>query len=47
MQGNIKHVCTGRFNLLPEDIFMFQSKERVLRHRDFSVRVGKIIMKIK
>ena len=25
-QGNVKHICTDRFNLLEEDICMFQSK---------------------
>ena len=28
-QGNVKHICTNRFNLLGEDICMFQSKGRV------------------
>ena len=40
-QGNIKHLCTDRFNLLEEDICMFQSKGRVLLLGDFNARVGK------
>ena len=27
-QGNVKHICTDRFNLLEEGICMFQSKGR-------------------
>ena len=40
-QGNVKHICTDRFNLLEEDICMFQSKGRVLLLGDFNARVGK------
>ena len=40
-QGSIKHLCTDRFNLLEEDIFMFQSKGRVLLLGDFNTRVDK------
>ena len=39
-QGNIKHLCTDRFNLLEEDICMFQSKWQVLLLGDFNGRVG-------
>ena len=41
IQGNIKHVCTDRFNLLEEDISMFQSKRQVLLLGDSNTRVGK------
>ena len=40
-QGNVKHVCVERFNLLEEDVCMFQSKGRVLLLGDFNARVGK------
>ena len=40
-QGNVKYICTDRFNLLEEDICMFQSKGRVLLLGDFNARVGK------
>ena len=40
-QGNVKHICSDRFNLLEEDICMFQSKGRVLLLGDFNARVGK------
>ena len=40
-QGNVKHICTDRFNLLEEDICTFQSKGRVLLLGDFNARVGK------
>ena len=40
-QGNVKQVCNDRFNLLEEDICMFQSKGRVLVLGDFNARVGK------
>ena len=42
-QGNVKHTCTDRFNMLEEDtcICMFQSKGRILLLGDFNARVGK------
>ena len=40
-QPNVKHICTDRFNLLEEDICMFQSKRRVLLLGDFNAKVGK------
>ena len=40
-QGSVKQICTDRFNLLEEDICMFQSKGRVLLLGDFNARVGK------
>ena len=40
-QGNIKHLYTGRFNLLEGDICTLQSKGRVLLLGDFNARVGK------
>ena len=40
-QGNIKQICTDRFNLLEEDIRKFQSKGRVVLVGDFNARVGK------
>ena len=40
-QGSVKQVCTDRFNLLEEDICMFQSKGRVVLLGNFNARVGK------
>ena len=40
-QGNIKNLCTDRFNLLEESVYMFQSKGRILLLGNFSGRVGK------
>ena len=40
-QGNVKHICSDRFNLLEEDICMFHAKGRVLLLGDFNARVGK------
>ena len=39
-KGNVKHICTDRFNLLEEDICMFQSKGRDLLLGNFNARVG-------
>ena len=43
-QGNVKRICADRFNLLEEDVCMFQSKGRVLLLGDFNARVGKSIV---
>ena len=43
-QGEVKHICTDRLNLLQEDICMFLSKGRVLLLWNFNARVGKSIM---
>ena len=40
-QSSVKQVCTDRYNLLEEDICMFQSKGRVVLLGDFNARVGK------
>ena len=37
----MKHICTDRFNLLEEDICMFQSKGKVLLLGNINARVGK------
>ena len=40
-QGSIKQVCTDWYNLLEEEICMFQSKGRVVLLGDFNARLGK------
>ena len=40
-QGSLKQLCIDRYNLLEEDICLFQSKGRVLLLGDFNARVGR------